>query len=78
MPHEPPRPLCDRADGRALRKEEQMVSNAKRAGPSAGGESLAGDFGLILEAVADAFRGLSASPELDTHWSELRSGEGER
>jgi hypothetical protein len=55
-----------------------MVSNAKRAGPSAGGESLAGDFGLILEAVADAFRGLSASPELDTHWSELRSGEGER
>ena len=25
------------------------------------GDSLAGDFGLILEAVADAFRGLSSS-----------------
>jgi hypothetical protein len=78
MRHETPHPLCNRCDGRALRKDEQMASNAKRAGPSAGGESLAGDFGLILEAVAEAFRTLSASAELDTHWSELRSGEGER
>jgi hypothetical protein len=55
-----------------------MASNAKRAGPSAGGESLAGDFGLILEAFTDAFRGLSASSELESHWSELHSGDGER
>jgi hypothetical protein len=37
-------------------------------------ESLGNDFGLILEAVADAFRGLSSSSRLESRWSKLRYG----
>ena len=35
-------------------------------------ESLASDFGLIFEAFADAFRGISASSRLESRWSKLR------
>ncbi len=36
-------------------------------------DSLASDFGLIAEAIADAFRGMSASDRLESRWSRLRS-----
>ena len=35
-------------------------------------ESLAGDFGLILDAFADAFRGLSGRPQLDCRCPKIR------
>ena len=38
-----------------------------------GEESLASDFALIGEAIADAFRGLSSSSRLESRWSKLRS-----
>jgi len=35
-------------------------------------DTVAGDLALIFEAVADAFRGLSHSPRLESRWSRLR------
>jgi hypothetical protein len=35
-------------------------------------DTLSDDFALLFEAVADAFRGMSARP-IYTHWSCLRS-----
>lgn len=35
-------------------------------------ESLARDFELIFDAIADAFHGLSASSRLESRWSKLR------
>ncbi len=41
--------------------------------PSAAGqESLASDFGLIFDAIADAFHGLSSSSRIESRWSKLR------
>ena len=40
---------------------------------SRGASPLATDFALILEAVADAFRGMSSSSRLESRWSKLRS-----
>ena len=40
---------------------------------SRGEESLASDFALIAEAIADAFRGLSSSSRLESRWSRLRN-----
>ena len=37
-----------------------------------GEDSLSSDFALIAEAIADAFRGLSSSSRLESHWSKLR------
>jgi hypothetical protein len=45
--------------------------------PARDPESLAGDFGLLLDAFADAFRGLSSSSRLESRWSQLRSCGGE-
>jgi hypothetical protein len=36
-------------------------------------DTLSGDFGLIFEAITDAFRGLSSSSRLESRWSRLRS-----
>jgi hypothetical protein len=35
-------------------------------------DTLAGDFALIADAIADAFRGLSGSSRLESRWSQLR------
>jgi hypothetical protein len=35
-------------------------------------ESLAGDFELIFEAIADSFHGLSSPSRLESRWSRLR------
>ena len=40
-------------------------------------DRLSGDFALLFEAVADAFRGLPSSSRLESHWSRLRSCGGE-
>ena len=37
-------------------------------------ESLSHDFGLIFEAIADAFRGMASSSRLESRWSKLRDG----
>ena len=34
---------------------------------------LGDDFALLFEAFAEAFRSMSTSSELDSHWSRLRS-----
>ena len=39
-----------------------------------GRESLAGDFGLIFKAIADAFRGMGSRSRLESRWSQLRYG----
>ena len=39
-----------------------------------GRESLYGDFRLILDAFADAFRGMASSSRLESRWSQLRYG----
>jgi len=36
-------------------------------------DTLSSDFGLIFEAFADAFRGLSSTSKLESRWSRLRS-----
>ena len=50
-----------------------MANHARRFGRSAGRESLASDFRMIFEAVADAFRGLSASVKVDGRSRPLRT-----
>ncbi len=35
-------------------------------------ETLGGDLALLLEAFAQAFRGMSASSRLESHWSRQR------
>ena len=37
-------------------------------------DSLASDFGLIFEAIADAFRAISSPSRLESRWSQLRYG----
>ena len=39
-----------------------------------GRESLAGDFRLIFNAFADAFRGMVSPSRLESRWSQLRYG----
>lgn len=36
-------------------------------------DTLSSDLGLLARAFADAFRGMSASSRLESHWSRLRS-----
>jgi hypothetical protein len=36
-------------------------------------DTLSSDFGLIFEAIADAFRGISSSSKIESRWSRLRS-----
>jgi hypothetical protein len=38
-----------------------------------GAHKMASDFGLIGQAIADAFRGMSSSSRLESRWSRLRS-----
>ena len=45
--------------------------------PAQDPDSLASDFGLIFDAIADAFRGMSSSSRLESRWSKLRSCGGE-
>jgi hypothetical protein len=40
-------------------------------------DSLASDFGLIFQAIADAFHGLSSSSRLESRWSKMRACGGE-
>jgi len=35
-------------------------------------ETLGDDFALLFEAIADAFRGMSATSQLESHWSRQR------
>lgn len=35
-------------------------------------DTLGGDLALLFEAFAQAFRGMSASSRLESHWSRLR------
>lgn len=35
-------------------------------------DTLGGDLALLAEAFAEAFRGMSASSRLESHWSRLR------
>jgi hypothetical protein len=35
-------------------------------------DTLGDDFALLFEAVADAFRGMSATSRLESHWSRQR------
>ena len=35
-------------------------------------DTLGDDFALLFEAFADAFRGMSASSRLESHWSRQR------
>ena len=37
-------------------------------------ETVGDDFTLILEAFAEAFRGLSSTSRLESRWSKLRHG----
>ena len=48
-----------------------MASSAKRTGRMAGRESLARDFRLIFQAVADAFRGMGANEQPDCRCETL-------
>ena len=50
-----------------------MAEHSKQAGPRAGQGSVAADFGLILEAFADAFRGLSSTLRLESRASKSRA-----
>ena len=36
-------------------------------------DSLASDFGLIFQAIVDAFNGLSSSSRLESRWSKMRA-----
>ncbi len=35
-------------------------------------DTLGDDFALLFEAIADAFRGMSATSRLESHWSRQR------
>jgi hypothetical protein len=39
-------------------------------------DSLASDFGLIFEAIADAFRAMSSRSRLESRWSKMRACRG--
>jgi len=49
-------------------KHEPILRSSRRERAS-----LADDFALIADAIADAFRGLSASARLESRWSRLRA-----
>ena len=52
--------------------QEIVVKHEPIQRPSTGRDSVASDFALIAEAVADAFRGMSTR-RFHTHWSCLRA-----
>ena len=37
-------------------------------------DTLTDDFGLLFEAIVDAFRGMSSASRLESRWSQLRYG----
>lgn len=49
-----------------------MKHESTKSSVASSPESLSRDFRLIAKAIADAFRGLSATARLESRWSRLR------